>query len=56
MSYENILLERHGNVGLIKLNRPQALNALSNGLMDDLTAGLNELEGDDSIGAIVLTV
>ena len=55
MSYENILLERHGNVGLIKLNRPQALNALSNGLMDDLTAGLNELEGDDSIGAIVLT-
>ncbi|HBA34605.1 MAG TPA: enoyl-CoA hydratase, partial [Gammaproteobacteria bacterium] len=39
----------------MKLNRPQALNALSNGLMDDLTAGLNELEGDDSIGAIVLT-
>ena len=55
MSFENILLERRGKVGIITLNRPKALNALSNGLMNDLSAGLDELEADDEIGAIVLT-
>ena len=55
MSFENILLERRGRVGIITLNRPKALNALSNGLMNDLSAGLDELEADDAIGAIVLT-
>ncbi len=55
MSFENILLERRGKVGIITLNRPKALNALSNGLMNDLSAGLDELEADDAIGAIVLT-
>ncbi len=55
MIYENILIETHGKVGLIRLNRPKALNALSRGLIGDLNAALKGFEADDNIGAIVLT-
>jgi enoyl-CoA hydratase len=55
MAYDNILVERRGKVCLIVLNRPQALNALSRGLVADLNAALDEAEADDSVGAIVLT-
>ena len=39
MAYENILVETDGSVGIITLNRPQALNALNNALMDEVTEG-----------------
>jgi enoyl-CoA hydratase len=55
MAYETILLDRKGAVGIITLNRPQALNALSAGLIRDLGAALDELENDAAIGAVVLT-
>ena len=55
MAYETILIERHGKVGVITLNRPKALNALSSTLIDELALGLDELAGDDAIGCIVLT-
>ena len=55
MTYENILVETHGKVGLIRLNRPKALNALSRGLIADLNAALSAFENDEAIGAIVLT-
>src|SRR3954462_12578508 len=55
MTYETVLLERKGAVGLITLNRPQALNALSAALIRDLGAALDELEADDAIGAVVIT-
>ena len=55
MAYENIIVETRGNVGLITLNRPEALNALSSPLMADLTKALDTFEADDSIGAMVLT-
>src|SRR5579872_6968267 len=55
MSYANILVETHGAVGLIRLNRPQALNALSAALIEDLNAALEAFESDPKIGAIVLT-
>ncbi len=55
MSYEHILVETHDAVGLITLNRPDALNALSSPLMAELTAQLDEFESDDAIGAIVIT-
>jgi len=55
MTYENILVERHGRVGLVTLNRPKALNALSRALVADLNAALAEFEADDGIGAIVIT-
>lgn len=54
-SYETILVETHAAVGLIRLNRPQALNALSAALIRDLNAALDRFEADDGIGALVLT-
>ncbi|MGA3302646.1 MAG: enoyl-CoA hydratase [Methylovirgula sp.] len=54
-SYETIIAETHGAVGLIRLNRPQALNALSAALIRDLNAALDTFEADDAIGALVLT-
>ncbi len=55
MAYENILVETRGKVGLITLNRPDAMNALNDALMADLTDALNAYESDDAIGAIVVT-
>jgi enoyl-CoA hydratase len=52
---EMILVESHGRVGLIRLNRPQALNALCDQLMDELGAQLMAFDADDAIGAVVLT-
>jgi enoyl-CoA hydratase len=54
-SYENILVETRGPVGLITLNRPKVLNALSTPLMRDLDAALGVFAQDDSIRAVVLT-
>jgi len=55
MTYANIIVETHGGVGLIRLNRPQVLNALSTPLIEDLNAALEAFEADPAIGAIVLT-
>src|SRR5271155_2490870 len=55
MPYENILVETHGRVGLVRLNRPKALNALNAALIEDLNAALEAFESDPAIGAIVLT-
>jgi enoyl-CoA hydratase len=55
MTYENVVVETHGPVGLIRLNRPQALNALSSRLIEDLNKALETFEADEAIGAIVLT-
>jgi enoyl-CoA hydratase len=55
MAYENILVEVRGRVGLITLNRPQALNALSSALFADLNQALDRFEADDGIGCVVLT-
>ena len=40
MKYENIIVEIHGSVGLIRLNRPKALNALNSALIQELNAVL----------------
>ncbi|NBA97696.1 enoyl-CoA hydratase [Pseudomonas sp. R5(2019)] len=55
MSYETILLEVRGRVGLITLNRPQALNALNAQIISELNQALDTLEADSTIGCIVLT-
>ena len=52
---EMILVETHGAVGLIRLNRPQALNALCDQLMQELGEQLLAFDAEPSIGAIVLT-
>jgi enoyl-CoA hydratase len=54
-TYANILVETHGRVGLIRLNRPQALNALNGALIEDLNQALGLFEADPAIGAMVLT-
>jgi enoyl-CoA hydratase len=53
--YANILVERRGPVGIVRLNRPQALNALNAALIDELGQAFDDLEGDAAIAAIILT-
>ena len=55
MTYENILVATHGKVGLITLHRPEVLNALNDGLINDLGAALKVFEADENIGCIVVT-
>ncbi|WP_119388726.1 enoyl-CoA hydratase [Taklimakanibacter lacteus] len=55
MTYENIIVETHDAVGLIRLNRPQALNALNAALIRELGEALTAFDGDPKIGAIVIT-
>jgi enoyl-CoA hydratase len=55
MAYETILVETKGKVGLITLNRPQALNALNGRLIGEINAALDRFEAEASIGCIVLT-
>ncbi|UUS59093.1 MULTISPECIES: enoyl-CoA hydratase [unclassified Acinetobacter] len=55
MQFETILLEKNNGVGLITLNRPQALNALNSTLIQDLNLALDDLDRDSSIGCMVIT-
>ena len=55
MAYETIIVETRGKVGLIRLNRPQALNALNRALMTELSHALDAFEADAAIGCMVIT-
>ena len=55
MNYEFIAVEQKGRVGVITLNRPKQLNALSPALMAELGRALAALDGDAGVGAIVIT-
>ena len=55
MPYELILTETRGWVGLITLNRPQAMNALNNQLMRELMDALEAFDKNDAVGAMVIT-
>ncbi len=52
---ETIIVEARGRVGLIRLNRPQALNALNSALMRELAQAIDAFEADNNIGCIVIT-
>jgi enoyl-CoA hydratase len=54
MSAQNILIETHGRVGLIRLNRPQSLNALNAALMSELADAIDRFDSDNGIGCIVI--
>jgi len=54
-TYENILVEQRGRVGLVTLNRPKQLNALNDALMNELGDALRAFDADDAIGAMVIT-
>ena len=55
MAYETLIVETKDHVGLIRLNRPDALNALSSQLLSELADALTVMDDNDSIGAIVIT-
>ena len=55
MAYETLLVETDGNVGIITLNRPDALNALNAKLCGELVDALAAYEADANIGCVVLT-
>ncbi len=55
MNYQFILTETHGNVALITLNRPKALNALNAGIMHEVCDALAGFDADPEIGCIVIT-
>ena len=55
MGYENIRVETRGKVGLITLDRPNALNALNSALIKELNAAIAAFEGDAKIGCLLLT-
>lgn len=55
LAYENIIVETRGKVGLIRLNRPQALNALNLALVAELNQALMSFDAEEQIGAIVIT-
>jgi enoyl-CoA hydratase len=54
-TFEHILVESKGAVGIITLNRPKMLNALSFGVFREIAAAVDDLEADDNIGCILLT-
>lgn len=55
MNYETILVETKAKVGVITLNRPKALNALNDQLIDEMNHALAQFEQNESIGCIILT-
>jgi enoyl-CoA hydratase len=55
MTYENIIVETRGKVGLIRLNRPQALNALNRALVGEVTKAIDAFEADAAVGCMVIT-
>ena len=55
MNFENVLVEKDGVIALVTLNRPQALNALSYGLVKDLSLAMQELDRDPGVRVIIVT-
>src|SRR5712671_7203984 len=55
MAYETIIVETKGRVGIVRLNRPNALNALNAQVIEELSAALDGFESDDGIGCILIT-
>jgi enoyl-CoA hydratase len=55
MSYQNIIVETKGRVGIIRLNRPQALNALNKALIGELGEAIAAFEADTAIGCLLIT-
>ena len=55
MQYADLLIETHGRVAVIRLNRPKALNALNENMMNELGNALLKFDADRGIGCIILT-
>ena len=55
MGFENILTEKRGAIGILTLNRPKAMNALCQALMDEVVVAIDDFENDTAIKVIVVT-
>jgi len=55
MTYQNLIVETHGKVGIIRLNRPHALNALNAALIAELTGAIDGFETDPLVACIIIT-
>jgi len=55
MSYQNIVVETQGRVGIIRLNRPQALNALNRALIVELGQAVDAHDANDAVGCLLIT-
>jgi enoyl-CoA hydratase len=55
MTFENVIVDKDGAIAVVTLNRPQALNALSYGLVKDLSLAMQELEQDSEVRVIIVT-
>jgi enoyl-CoA hydratase len=55
MSYQNIIVETKGRVGIIRLNRPRALNALNRALIGELIQAIDAYEADETVGCLLIT-
>src|SRR6201998_4848007 len=55
MAYQNIIVETRGKIGIIRLNRPQALNALNAALIAELTQAVAAFEADAAIACMIIT-
>jgi enoyl-CoA hydratase len=55
MNFETIIVETRGRVGLVRLNRPQALNALNSALIGELSQAIDSFEANAAIGCVVIT-
>ena len=55
MEYKNLILEKDEGVGIIKINRPDALNSLNSELLSELSVALDEIESDENILCLIIT-
>ena len=55
MTYQNILVETKGRVGVIRLNRPPARNALNKALVEELSVAIDAFDADENIGCLLIT-
>jgi enoyl-CoA hydratase len=55
MPYENVIVEVQGGIGIIKFNRPKALNALNSATLDDLLGAVNELNDNPAVNVVIVT-
>lgn len=55
MAFENLLLKKEGNVAILSINRPKALNALNTSVLEELNQAINTIEKDEEIYVVVIT-
>ena len=55
MEFKNIILEKDGNVALLTINRPKAMNALNSDTLKEIDAAIDNIAEDENVYAVILT-